>query len=171
MLRTSAMVCCHILISFLVSVVLQSTDSNEPAFLRKLKSQYGGELARHERPAARPRKQKTEDDGDDDGPTYVDESNQDTISKEDYEKMLNPETVVDNPVVVEPNGLDESTASTTESASKKTTEAGIGASNKRRLAKIVGIEDETPSMVQEGPPRKVVKKKVKKIKLSFDEES
>jgi hypothetical protein len=65
-------------------------ESREPSFLRKLKSQYGGDQDRHERPIARPRKDRADDE--DEGPTYVDEASNDTISKEDYEKMINPES-------------------------------------------------------------------------------
>ena len=62
-------------------------DSNEPAFLRRLRAKHGGgDSARHERPLARPRKQVK--DGEDDQPTYVVEGSQDTLSKAEYEALM-----------------------------------------------------------------------------------
>ncbi|KAI9853679.1 MAG: hypothetical protein M1824_001015 [Vezdaea acicularis] len=63
-----------------------SYELKEPSFLRKLKSQYGGQDGqRHERPTARPKRAREDED---DAPTYVDEESRDTISKEDYEAMI-----------------------------------------------------------------------------------
>lgn len=160
-------------------------DANEPSFLRKLRSEYGGsDSIRHERPLARPRKQ-IKDGEDDDHPTYVVEDTQDTMSKEAYDELLGSTKKVDETAekgLAPPKQSDENHEQTVNSpilssqdpVPAKEHTAAIGGSNKRRLAKIVGGESETQiSSTTEGPSnvqRKSKLKRSKKVKLSFDEE-
>ena len=161
-------------------------DSNEPAFLRRLRAKHGGgDSDRHERPLARPRKQVK--DGEDDQPTYVVEGSQDTLSKAEYEALMgtaNDEKQDENEPASSPQpdlGADKSARGGNEvsenvvPAKQKT--AAIGGSNKRRLAKVVGEDgddDGEPNVEEKGPAptgKKPKAKKGKKVKLSFDEEA
>ena len=82
--------------SVLRAMLTSSAESNEPAFLRKLRGEHGGDgSGRHERPLARPRKQTTDGD-EDDQPTYVMENSQDTMSKEEYEALMGKEECGDD---------------------------------------------------------------------------
>lgn len=163
-----------------------SLEANEPAFLRRLKAEHGGgDSSRHERPLARPRKQM-KDGEEDDEPTYVVEASQDTLSKEEYEslvkgkvhdKAVNEETSSSTPslAISKLNEKDDAHPPRNEPAKQKV--AAIGASNKRRLFKVVGDEgdedDEAASLVQGEPARQArtpKAKKGKKVKLSFDAE-
>ncbi|MCJ1256128.1 hypothetical protein MMC24_003948 [Lignoscripta atroalba] len=157
-----------------------SYESQEPSFLRKLKSEYGGDVSgRHERPLARPRKLK--DEADDDGPTYVDEGSHNTISKVEYEAMLNGDgnTVDDGGAEIisktvdtskiQPRSVDESIGS---GNFKEQKVAGIGSSGKRRIAKVIGEDEHLSEMKGEGKASAVgkrAKKPKKRIKLSFEE--
>ncbi|KAK0507869.1 hypothetical protein JMJ35_009758 [Cladonia borealis] len=162
-----------------------SYESNEPAFLRKLRSEYqGGDSARHERPLARPRKH-IKDGDEDDEPTFVVEGSQDTLSKAEYEALMgvvSDEKHDGNEAVSDPQpeSKDEkpgesSTEISDNSTPAKQVNASIGASNKRRFAKIVGDEDEGAAESRdENSPRTTKKpkaKKAKKVKLSFAEDA
>ena len=160
-------------------------ESNEPAFLRKLRSEYqGGDFARHERPLARPRKHITDGDEDDE-PTFVVDGSQDTLSKAEYEALMgvtsdekhDGDEAASNP---QPNSKDKkprecSTEISHVSTPLKQIYASIGASNKRRLAKVVGDEDEDTAESRSKDSAKIAKKpiakKAKKVKLSFAEEA
>ncbi|KAK4696515.1 hypothetical protein P7C71_g1414, partial [Lecanoromycetidae sp. Uapishka_2] len=159
-------------------------ESNEPAFLRQLRGQHGNvDSARHERPLARPKKQ-VKDGEEDDQPTYVVEDTQDILSKTDYESLLKNEADEQDakgplpfPRAVPKEGLyvDANNESARETASTKKPVAAIGASNKRRLAKVVGNEEKKVDELVGGDPstsaKKAAAKKSKKVKLSFDEEA
>ncbi|RAO69673.1 uncharacterized protein BHQ10_005685 [Talaromyces amestolkiae] len=157
-------------------------DRSEPAFLRKLRNQYGGsDNVRHEHPVPRPRKPKDNDD--DDAPVYVDEDTNETISKEDYEQLVNGTEGKDDSTDKDKEGLEESVDS---SKSKSAEAAGdevktqqnlaeIGTQKKRRKAKIIQDDEVTEdgsrskdSSVTSKPSAKSNAKR-KKIKLSFDE--
>ena len=159
-------------------------ESNEPAFLRKLRSEYGGaDSARHERPIARPRKH-VKDDEEDDQPTFVVEGSQDTLSKAEYEALMavaSDEKHDGNEAVSgrQPGADDEKPRGSNNEIPDDTTpakqqNASIGASNKRRFAKIVGNEDEgiakNHNEDSARTSKKTKTKKGKKVKLSFDEE-
>ena len=159
-------------------------ESNEPAFLRKLRNEYrGDDSARHERPLARPRKH-VKDGDEDDQPTFVVEGSQDTLTKVEYEALMglasdekhDVNEAVSDP---QPGSKDEkprkgSTEIPDESTPAKQKSASIGASNKRRFAKIVGDEDEGTAESRDGDsartPKKLKAKKGRKVKLSFAEE-
>ena len=160
-------------------------ETKEPSFLRKLKSEYGGGSSRHERPLARPRRQKAEDE-EDDGPTYVQEETQDMISKEEYAVMLdrdrnivrdekNPESVEGNPVQCTDLDVDKE-LSTRQRTQKQQQLAVIGAPKKRKMTKVVGDDQSKSSF---GEAQRInestelitkPKKSKKKIKLSFDDD-
>ena len=139
--------------------------------------------SRHERPLARPRKQVQEGE-DDDQPTYVVEDSQDTLSRDEYEALVAP----DNTDKEAENNLSSSAKAspsiheaesrkdeaTRDTALVRQQVAGIGASTKRRLPKVVGHEEEDEAVPEKNDAGKNSKKprvrKGKKVKLSFDEE-
>ncbi|KAL4816871.1 hypothetical protein BDW67DRAFT_184337 [Aspergillus spinulosporus] len=158
-------------------------DSKEPAFLQRLRSQFGNSSGGLERPSQRPR--RVRDDKDDDEPTYIDAESNEVISKEDYEAMVkcgDPETKqpkngVEDRDAVANQDEDSKKAETTISKQKL---AEIGGPRKRKQAKVVG--DEVEGNEAEGVEKEEVlpkelglqnpkqkKKKKKKIKLSFEE--
>lgn len=161
-----------------------ATASQEPAFLRRLRGEASGQdPSRHQHAVARPRKPKNDDE--DDGPTYVDENNNDVITKSEYEAMVNPET--ENRGTPERQEISQqSDGHVTKPAATATEDyrevpvskeqvAQVGGSNKRRLAKVVGDEEAENDQSAPTEPTTTNKlksrtKKGKKIKLSFDDE-
>jgi hypothetical protein len=159
-----------------------SYDSTLPPFLQRLRAQntgYGddGDPDRHEVPLARPKKAKNTDD--DDGPTFVDESGE-MVSKADYERQLKGEETGDS-VTGELNGdgkLEASDALSADSKPRVEQKLTDGtAVKKRKVAKVVGDEDEDDSSKPSGAEKdiapkavKKAKKKAKPIKLAFDED-
>ena len=168
------------------SLLTACSDSKEPTFLRKLKSEHGGsDSARHERPLARPRKAK--DAEDDDEPTYVDEDSHDTITKLQYEALLRlaDEVASDETHSETPNLLNDGVGCDTPAEDvmegplpRKEMVATVGVSAKRRIAKVVGngedYHDEASGKEVLATDQKAITlgkklaKKPKKVKLSFD---
>ncbi|ODM15681.1 hypothetical protein SI65_08915 [Aspergillus cristatus] len=158
-----------------------SYDSKDPPFLQRLKGHYGTTTGRLERPIARPRKQRQDDE--DDEPTYVDEESNEVISKEEYKALVQESNQKDDehpeqePADKEQNapGSDEKdTADTGKDApASKQNVAEIGGPKKRKQAKVVGEDNKEPEVgaaQREVPAARKPKQKKKKIKLSFDEE-
>ncbi|KAL8835634.1 MAG: hypothetical protein Q9170_003251 [Blastenia crenularia] len=167
-------------------------DSNEPAFLKKLKKEYGGaDSARHQRPLARPRKQRNADKEHDDEPIYVHETNpHETISKTEYDALLNVQITEDYDgllgVEEEPKGRDvasldhaklssgsQFTKSPRQDVQSDQRMAVIGAVSKKRSAKVIrdnasADEDQTATESIERAAKQGVKK-AKKQKLSFQD--
>ena len=169
------------------------TDARTPAFLQRLKGQYGGPGDRQNVQFARPKKQLI--DAGDDEPTYVDEHGRETISKDDYEKMTSGEVDEDHGLSKgrtdeqlqphEPTASenDDSGAANVAKPSKEP-QATFGSSKKRKAVKVAGDEDETKDAIAESDPqarkpedevksaveKKSKPKKAKKVKLSFDED-
>ena len=154
-------------------------------FLRRLKGEYGGESARHERPLARPRKQNIGEDEDGE-PTYVQENSHDTISKAEYEALVKDAEVEKHdrktvaPATAATNKLERPLAKPDETrqdpAPWMAQVAGIGANAKKRSAKVVGedhgigdSEHLNVGCAVTGTRPKT--KRGKKVKLSFNEES
>ena len=181
MLRTSLMVSCTK--SVHVTGLTNVLESREPGFLRKLKSEYGGgNSARHERPLARPRKAKI-DENDDEEPTYVDEESHDTLSRQQYEAMLQSKDgmIKKGDTATDPGVIDEESTVPSKTTTSSLGEvappkmelvAAIGTTGKRRIGKVVGesvAADETRvgETTPVGPKKPA--KKAKKIKLSFDD--
>lgn len=149
-------------------------ESNEPAFLRRLRGQVaGGDADRHERPIARPKRLKQNDD-EDDGPTYVVEESGDTLSKAEYEAMLAKEDAADE-TVERPEGEAAEGGEPRSHSRQQLAEAGQK-QKKRKAAKIIGNDDEKDEAVANGheeQAKKVTKKpkkKAKAVKLSFEDE-
>ncbi|KAG9632466.1 hypothetical protein KCU64_g16236, partial [Aureobasidium melanogenum] len=166
-------------------------SASQPAFLQRLRDQNSAISAsgRHEQPVARAQRAKKSGDDDDDAPTYVVEGSSETLTKAEYEKlasgdgeesdakskfgdvkdMVTGELTGDSPKA---SGAlpDESDAPARASA---TVDAGK-ATKKRKVAKVVGGDDEDEASTQdttkdESKPKKI-KKKGKPIKLSFGDE-
>ncbi|EAA58306.1 hypothetical protein AN6907.2 [Aspergillus nidulans FGSC A4] len=120
-------------------------DSKEPAFLQRLRSQFGNSSGGLERPSLRPR--RVHDDKDDDAPTYVDAESNEVISKEDYEAMVKcgdsetkqPKDGEEDEDAVANQDGDSQKA---ETAIMKQNLAEIGGPRKRKQAKVVGDEVE-----------------------------
>ena len=160
-----------------------SYDSSLPPFLQRLRAQntgYGedGDPDRHQVPLARPKKAKNPDD--DDGPTFVDESGE-FVSKADYERRLkgdaSGEETGDNATgELKGDGKPEASgalpADSKPRVEQKLTDGN--AVKKRKVAKVVGDEDEDDSSKAEKDiaPKAVkkAKKKAKPIKLAFDDD-
>ena len=140
---------------------------------------------RHERPLARPRKQ-TKNDEEDDQPTYVVEDGLETLSKAEYDALKErnegeEERDAEMPLSAKEDDVADSTTnvasgkctSTDEVAPGKQHVAGIGASNKRKVAKVIGDDIDEITRSDKAPPAQQVKssrgKKLRKVKLSFDE--
>jgi hypothetical protein len=171
-------------------------SASQPAFLQRLRDQNSAisSTGRHEQPIARAQRPKnsTANDDDDDAPTYVVEGSSETLSKAEYEKltsagdgddakekfgdvkdMVTGELTGDSPrasgaLPDEDDG--PARASVTVDAGKAT--------KKRKMAKIVGGEDDDAdgdeaiskdTSKDESKPKKA-KKKGKPIKLSFGDE-
>lgn len=158
-------------------------DCEEPAFLRRLRGEIGGQdSSRHERAIARPRKLKKPTDDEDDEPTYVDEENHEVISKSEFEALANRETSdgTEHEGIALPHAQpEEHTRIPIESSSDgpplKEHVASVGGSSKRKIPKVFGNEDidsakrakaDSPDNKNESKARKG-----KKIKLSFDEDA
>ncbi|KAF4759619.1 hypothetical protein N7455_001244 [Penicillium solitum] len=147
-------------------------DAKQPAFLQKLRGQYGDNTGRLERPALRPTRLKVNKDDDDDEPTYIDEESNEVISKEEYKALVGEHSPKGEGEVgdsAKDNSTGDQDKSQAEfSTSKQNNLTEVGGQRKRKQAKVVG-EDKAEVEVQ---PKATSKKskKPKKIKLSFDEE-
>ncbi|KAL1639866.1 hypothetical protein SLS58_007452 [Diplodia intermedia] len=165
-----------------------SYDHKEPAFLRRMKGDLtaGRDTDRHERPVARPKRLKR-DDEEDDGPTYVVEESNDTLTKAEYEALVTG-TTEGSPAAnaasdtAEGKDGDETTVEKAKPKQQQVASVG-GASKKRKAVKIGGDADEErdeggaaeKSGKVEEPQKKDIKakkpkKKAKPVKLSFGDE-
>ena len=148
-------------------------EKNEPAFLRKLRGEYGSD--RQSFQAARPKRDRLAND-DDDAPAMVDEEGA-TVSKEEYEAMISGKdddvgskttdekhaSIVTGKEVTHGGETAELEA---ENAKQKV--ADVGVAKKRKQAKVVREETEGEDELQMKKSKPVNKAK-KKVKLSFDE--
>ncbi|EKG20424.1 hypothetical protein MPH_02270 [Macrophomina phaseolina MS6] len=147
----------------------------------------GRDTDRHERPIARPKRLKR-DDEEDDGPTYVVEDSNDTLTKAEYEAMLNgtadqtPSADVAQNVTENQDG-DTKAVETPKSKQQQVASLG-GASKKRKAVKIGGDADDVEGAEEEAATKsakpeaqqnkdaksKKLKKRIKAVKLSFGNE-
>lgn len=166
-----------------------SYDSTLPPFLQRLRAQNTGSDAdpdRHERQTVRPRKAKNPDE--DDGPTVVDESGE-NISKDDYARLTRVEADEEdvNGIVTgkirgdsqpEVSGAlpAEANAAGGKQGEGKVTDGAV--TKKRKVGKVVGDGEGNEQDGTDGQratsdaakaPKKA-KKKLKPIKLAFDDE-
>ena len=169
----------YLLAQVLSLMLTNSIESNEPSFLRKLRGEYGGAKdVRHERPLARPRKEVT-DGEDEDQPTYVVEGSQDTMSKQEYEALMRKgeesgrgegkdQTGDEGAVITEGLQKEENSHVGTGSGLAKERVAAIGGAKKKRNITAIGADDKEDGQQGEGKKQRKPKKG-KKVKLSFDE--
>lgn len=159
-------------------------EAKEPAFLQKLRGQYGSSSGRLERPSARPRKAKDNKDDDDDEPVYIDEESNEIISKEEYRALTGVSTgekegeaTLKGQSTTE--GEDKTHTKKEFTTAKQNNLTEVGGQRKRKQAKVVGEEkaegEQTrtgndPNEAQTKAPASRKPKKAKKIKLSFDDE-
>lgn len=162
-------------------MLLTSPETKEPPFLQKLRGQYGGTSGRLERPVARPRRPKVNDD--DDEPTYIDEESNEVISKDEYNALVHGSNQKEEaPAIQAPEPDKPATKTDTDEGkgdeqppTSKQNLAEIGGPKKRKQAKVVGedsVPEEERSMGNDSKKSKPKKKseKKKKIKLSFDDQ-
>lgn len=137
----------------------------------------GTDLDRHDRPFARPKREKQEDE--DDGPAYILEDSNMVLSKSEYEallagKTLSEECGIQSADADEKEGLSTTLALPADNppnqkgdlpAKQRLTEIGKSL-KKRKAVKVIG-EDDVDVKVKDSKP----KKKAKTIKLSFDEDT
>lgn len=147
-------------------------DKNEPAFLRKLRGEYGND--RNTFQAARPKRDRLTND-DDDAPAMVDEEGA-SVSKEEYEAMVNGKDVeVDGEGAGEKDGVAASPKDEAKGGKEaeqkaereKQKVAEVGAAKKRKQVKVVGEDGQDEDAVKDTKPKPA--KKPKKVKLSFAE--
>ena len=156
-------------------------DNSLPPFLQKLHAQNAGrgDDDRHERPIARPKRAKAHDE--DEEPTMVDEAGE-TVSKAELEKMTSAASGEDENVKTVGEGSAEPKASGAlqDDIRRSYQKITDGASTKkRRVAKVVGEENEAEvngkdGETEEPSAKKIVKKakkKAKPIKLAFDDDA
>ena len=149
-------------------------DKNEPAFLRKLRGEYGNDRQTFQ--AARPKRNRLAND-EDDGPTMVDEAGA-SVSKEDYEAMINGKDGELESTDVKPETLlthkSNNDEALQETPKEKQKVIDIGAGRKRKQAKVIGEQNEGPEATEDTYEESVkqskpTKKSKKKVKLFFDE--
>ena len=149
-------------------------DKNEPAFLRKLRGEYGNDRQTFQ--AARPKRNRLAND-EDDGPTMVDEAGA-SVSKEDYEAMINGKSDESESKGFEPETVQADSSKDGEACQgtpkEKRKVIDIGAGRKRKQAKVVGEQNEGSEATEDTNEKSVkqskpTKKSKKKVKLSFDE--
>ncbi|KAI4940133.1 uncharacterized protein J4E92_001421 [Alternaria infectoria] len=151
-------------------------DSSQPAFLQRLRGQLtSGDTARHEHPIARNKRMKKDDD-EDDAPTYVMEETNQSLSKEEYDALVSGK---DDKEGGEPTadeaGKNKDGDATSQSKDKI---AEVGAvSKKRKVAKIIGDDQDESKKGEEADVKKPEaksakkpKKKAKAVKLTFGED-
>jgi hypothetical protein len=135
-------------------------DKHEPAFLRKLRGEYGGLDGRHNVQIARPKKDRLKTgDGDEDEPVILDESGQ-IVEKSELERRLkgDADTGTDPDNQQQP-GVEESLKDESgvggeqqeqqQSERQKVTEIGSLAHVKKRKAGKVVVDDEQDEAVDE----------------------
>ncbi|CAI7574734.1 unnamed protein product [Penicillium bialowiezense] len=143
-------------------------DAKQPAFLQKLRGEYGDNSGRLERPAIRATRLKVNKDDDDDEPIYVDEESNEVISKEEYKTLVGESKSKEEDKDGQATDKDGDETKPQTEANKQSNLTEVGGQKKRKQAKVVGEEK---AEVEEQPkPTAKKPKKAKKIKLSFDEE-
>ncbi|KAF4551148.1 Hypothetical protein D9617_14g076040 [Elsinoe fawcettii] len=160
-------------------------QAEQPAFLQRMRQGVPGAGEKHERPLPRPKRAKVDDD--EDAPAYVMEDTNESVSKDDFEKLVkggdgdedvataptngdeDREASADNPIMS--GALPEAGNKDAEGQSRhKPNEASLG-QKKRKAATVVGQDDDDQNVEAEDAPKpKKSKKKGKPIKLSFDDD-
>jgi len=165
-------VCCFFQHHNLLHILLTSNlDAKQPAFLQKLRGQYGDNSGRLERPALRPTRLKVPKDDEDEEPIYVDEESNEVISKEEYKTLVgeNGPKGEGEDITGKDKSASDADKSQADTVGKQSNLTEIGGQRKRKQIKVVGEDKAEAEEVQPKPTAKK-SKKPKKIKLSFDEE-
>ncbi|KAF2225973.1 hypothetical protein BDZ85DRAFT_193029 [Elsinoe ampelina] len=142
-------------------------QAEQPAFLQRMRQGVPQAGEKHERPIPRPKRAKADDD--EDAPAYVMEDTNESVTKEDYEKLVKgPEAGDEVASATDSGDKDgEATADNPMMNRPKVREASLG-QKKRKAATAVGQDDEESVRTDDAPNPKKGKKKGKPIKLSFD---
>ncbi|KAI9733167.1 MAG: hypothetical protein M1818_007285 [Claussenomyces sp. TS43310] len=169
-----------------------SYNSTLPPFLQRLQSAHSnaGLDGRHERAIARPRRARTTQDEEDDTPTYVDEQTGDVLGKEEYAALVGGEENIDERKEFGSDQDREASApiGVARADREKQRITGIGAVQKRKVGKVLGLEEDVEANKDTTDPKArneadgkagetvkkaaaaKAKKNVKKIKLSFNDD-
>jgi hypothetical protein len=164
-------------------------DDRQPAFLRRLRGEISGSVDDPDRqinPVARPKgSSRLKNDDEDDGPTYVMEDTNESLSKAEYEALVNGNKDDENAKTAEnaDSTTRDGTTKDEPSRAKQKVAAVGGVAKKRKVAKIMGDEDaagvdekiaeESKFAVKASDleaKRPAKKKKAKAIKLSFGDD-
>lgn len=120
-------------------------DKQEPAFLRRLKGQIGGDDGRHNVQIARPKRDRLKTADEDDDPVIVDEQGE-TVGKEEYERRLKGEDADATATADSEASTKGSGAQTAQDAGQadrqKVTGIGDSKAKKRKVGKIVGGDEQ-----------------------------
>jgi hypothetical protein len=160
-------------------------DDRQPAFLRRLRGEISGSVSDPDRqinPVARAKgPSRLKNDDEDDGPTYVMENTNESLSKEEYEALVNGKDEKEHKSADAADSASKNAAEDAESTRAKQKVAAVGGPGKKRKAvKIVGDDEEAeeegstkakteiPSnSLNSDTKRPAKKKKAKAIKVSF----
>lgn len=173
-----------------VSELTEGTEAKEPAFLRRLRGAQGdGDPSRHQNSLTRPKKHKMTDEEEDE-PTYFDVDGQTSISKAEYDALVNQRELEKceekSPPSTNPQSHlpEDHVAATTDPLEGallfKQLEASIGRTSKKRAGKVFGDNAGEVNAAIEGADSSLIgsikvskpsmkMKNPKKVKLSFDE--
>ena len=168
----------------MITSLIYGTERGEPAFLRKLKGQYGGleEATKQEQSLERPKKRLIPENDADDAPTYVDISTHETLSKEAYDALQelggmssggHKESTSTEAAPKDDGIATDLSSKLTVNQSSLTAVASIGSKVKKRMATVVRDSEEEgseqPRSARNGAERARMKQR-KKIKISFENE-
>ena len=162
-------------------------DRSQPAFLQRLRGEISGQTGdpdRHLDAQARPKRPKRLGAEEDDGPTYVMEDTNTTLTKDEYDALV---TGGENGAAVGANAADGSaTDDKGEGQPKQTQKLGaIGAAKKRKVIKVIGGDEEVDEVKEKNEPTKSAKgedgerkiaekkgpkKKKAKVKMNFGDD-
>lgn len=130
-----------------------SYDTSLPPFLQRMRGEFASsnDDGRHERAIARPKRARNAEDDEDDEPTYVDESTNHTLSREEYKELVKDkdagqgEDEVGDVKAVTEGG--EGISPGEKDGREKETQirekiAAIGGAKKRKQGRVVGDEGE-----------------------------
>lgn len=149
-------------------------DSTQPAFLQRLRGQISSsDTDRHERPIARQKGQRQDDQ--DDAPAYVLEDTNQSLTKEEYEALLKDESGADGESFSDQVKGEGRSHDVEEKEAKRDNVTEVGqVTRKRKAVKVVGDDTEEAndklSKVRDAKVTKKPKKKAKAIKLSFGDQ-
>ncbi|KAG0648926.1 hypothetical protein D0Z07_4792 [Hyphodiscus hymeniophilus] len=162
-----------------------SYDPTLPPFLQRLQENNSSRDGRNGFQSARPKKARNPEDEVEDEPVYFDEESGETLSKREWEEKEKAEEGDDGGEHGK-EGEEQGRGHEEKKAGEKESIAAIGGSKKRKAGKVIGANDEDGdekvkeviagdiNRVKKDEAKKgegkIVKKKGKKVKLSFGDE-